>query len=129
MPFEEKTKMILIEDEEIFVKLLNLSNAIIILIAEKPVALGTICLATPALNLKGMKYGDSVALFGGKFEFFARAIAERTAAETGKMVLVSIALNEKYQADQNNLLKIMNTILEFDNIQRFSTDYSENVRT
>ena len=124
MPFEEKTKMILIEDEEIFVKLLNLSNAVIIFIAEQPISLGTICLATPALNLEGMKRGESVALFGGKFEFFARAIAERTAAETGKMVLVSVALNEKYEADQQNLLKIMTTILEYFHIQGSSTDYS-----
>ncbi len=116
MPFEEETKVILIEDEKIFVKLLNLSNAVIILITEKPVSLGTICLATPALNLEGMNRGESIALFGGKFEFFARAIAERTAAETGKMVLVSIALNEKYEADKHNLLKIMTTILEFGNI-------------
>lgn len=118
------TKMIRIEDEEIYVKLLNLSNAVIILITEKPVALGTICLATPALNLEGMKHSESVALFGGKFEFFARAIAERTAAETGKMVLVSVTLNEKYQTDQHTLLKIMTTILESGNIQQSSTDHS-----
>ena len=125
MPFDEKTKVILIENDEILVKLLQFSNAVIILITEKPVALGTICFATPSLNLEGMEYGESVALFGGRFDFFARALAERTAAETGKMVLVSVALNDKFLEDQQNLLKIMNAILENEVIQRYSTGDSE----
>jgi len=112
--FEEETKVIRIKNEEILIKLLYLSNAVIIFITERPVAIGTICLATPAISLGGLGRGESLALFGGRFDLFARAIAEKISAETGKIVLASVALNEKFLEDQYNLSKIIKAILEIE---------------
>ena len=112
MSFTEETKVVRVNNAEILIKILQLSNAIIILITEHPTALGTICLATPSINIEGIRRGEALSLFGGRFDFFTRVIAERLSAETGKMTLVSVALNEKYQDDQDTLLRIINVIVE-----------------
>jgi len=111
MSFTEETKIVHINNAEILIKVLHLSNAVIVLITEHPTALGTICLATPSINIDGIRRGESLSLFGGRFDFFTRVIAERLSAETGKMILVSVALNEKYQDDRDSLSRIINVIL------------------
>jgi len=112
MSFTEETKVVPVNNAEILIKVLHLSNAVIVLITEQPTALGTICLATPSINIDGIRRGESLSLFGGRFDFFTQVIAERLSAETGKMTLVSVALNEKYQNDQDTLSKIINMIVE-----------------
>jgi hypothetical protein len=110
--FAEETKTICIKNKKILIKLLHLSNAVIILITETPIALGTVCLATPSLDIDTMGRGESLNLIGGKLDIFSRVIAERMASETGKMVLVSVALDERYQEDQDALSNILSQIIE-----------------
>ena len=114
MSFKDETKSIVINNEEILIKRVYLSNAVIIFITEKPAALGTICLAAPTTDQEGVRRGESLSILGGKFDFVAKAIAERLTIDTGKIVMVSVALSEKFLENQSMLSKIIGTIREID---------------
>jgi hypothetical protein len=71
-----------------------LENAIVAFFFETKLRLGTLAIAMP--GLREVAAGRSSVLLGGRYMMTTRALAERLAAKTGKMSLVSLftELNE-----------------------------------
>jgi len=70
------------------VNLLQLENAVVAFMFEERVRMGTIAIAMPGTG--EVAVGRSSVLVGGKYLMTTRALAERLAAKTGKMALVSL---------------------------------------
>lgn len=66
----------------------NLENAVLALFYEEKMRLGTVAFAMP--GLAEMRAGRSSVLLGAKYLIATRSLAERIAARTGKMSLVSL---------------------------------------
>jgi len=70
------------------VNLLQLENAVVAFMFEERMRLGTVAIAMPGTG--EVAVGRSSVLVGGKYLMTTRALAERLAAKTGKIALVSL---------------------------------------
>jgi hypothetical protein len=70
------------------VNLLELDNAVVALMFEERMRLGTVAIAMPGTG--EVAVGRSSVLVGGKYLMTTRALAERLAAKTRKIALVSL---------------------------------------
>jgi hypothetical protein len=70
------------------VNLLQLENAVVAFMFEERKRMGTVAIAMPGTG--EVAVGRSSVLVGGKYLMTTRALAERLAAKTGKMAIVSL---------------------------------------
>ena len=67
---------------------LQLENAVVAFLFEERMRMGTVAIAMPGTG--EVAVGRSSVLVGGKYMMTTRALAERLAAKTGKIALVSL---------------------------------------
>jgi hypothetical protein len=70
------------------VNLVQLENAVVAFMFEERMRMGTVAIAMPGTG--EVAVGRSSVLVGGKYLMTTRALAERLAAKTGKIALVSL---------------------------------------
>jgi hypothetical protein len=70
------------------VNLVQLENAVVAFMFEDRMRMGTVAIAMPGTG--EVAVGRSSVLVGGKYLMTTRALAERLAAKTGKIALVSL---------------------------------------
>jgi hypothetical protein len=70
------------------VNLAQLENAVVAFMFEERMRMGTVAIAMPGTG--EVAVGRSSVLVGGKYLMTTRALAERLAAKTGKIALVSL---------------------------------------
>jgi hypothetical protein len=77
------------EDSRVFkMNLIPLDNAIVIFLFEEQMRLGTVAIAMPGTG--EVVGGRSSVLVGGKYMMCARVLAEKLAAKSGKIAVVSL---------------------------------------
>jgi ribosomal protein L30E len=70
------------------VNMVQLENAVVAFMFEERMRMGTVAIAMPGTG--EVAVGRSSVLVGGKYLMTTRALAERLAAKTGKIALVSL---------------------------------------
>ena len=92
-------------------RIIELKNSYIVLLSEGVENLGTLAVSIPA-RLKISKLPLSSVLLGERNRMVARLIAERLAALTGKLVLVSVFIRTLDEAKAGHLfIKLLEKIL------------------
>jgi len=71
--------------------LMELENAVFILLFDNGEKLGTLAFAMPRIGMEGA--GISSILVGAKYHLLSRTLAERAAAKFEKMALVSVNIS------------------------------------
>ncbi len=88
------------------VNLLHLDNAVVAFMFEERMRMGTVAIAMPGTG--EVAVGRSSVLVGGKYMMTSRALAERLAAKTGKIALVSLFT----ELDETEALRMYAKLLE-----------------
>jgi hypothetical protein len=88
------------------VNLLQLDNAVVAFMFEERMRMGTVAIAMPGTG--EVAVGRSSVLVGGKYMMTTRALAERLAAKTGKIALVSLFT----ELDETEALRMYAKLLE-----------------
>ncbi len=88
------------------VNLLQLDNAVVAFMFEERMRMGTVAIAMPGTG--EVAVGRSSVLVGGKYMMTTRALAERLAAKTGKIALVSLFT----ELDETEALRMYAKVLE-----------------
>lgn len=85
---------------------LQLENAVVAFLFEDRVRLGTVAIAMP--GLREVAAGRSSVLVGAKYVMVSRALAEKLAAKSGRMAIVSLFT----ELDEAEALRIYTRLLE-----------------
>ena len=85
---------------------LQLDNAVVAFFFEERMRMGTVAIAMP--GIEEVAVGRSSVLVGGKYMMTTRALAERLAAKTHKMALVSLFT----ELDETEALRIYAKLLD-----------------
>jgi len=88
------------------VNLVQLENAVVAFMFEERMRMGTVAIAMPGTG--EVAVGRSSVLVGGKYLMTTRALAERLAAKTGKIALVSLFT----ELDETEALRIYAKLLD-----------------
>jgi len=95
----------------------QLENAVIAFLFEDRMRLGTLAIAMP--GLREVAAGRSSVLIGGKYLMTSRALAEKLAARSGRIALVSLFT----ELDEGEALRIYTKLM--DKIQVAALDLNE----
>jgi len=88
------------------VSLVQLENAVVAFMFEERMRMGTVAIAMPGTG--EVAVGRSSVLVGGKYLMTTRALAERLAAKSGKIALVSLFT----ELDETEALRIYAKLLD-----------------
>ncbi len=108
--FEEKIEK---EDVSIYAFVVEISNALIVLLTDREYRTGTIAIAVPIrVSDRGPVSSSTLTVFGTKYEFLTRALAERVAHNSQKMTFLSL----NFSGNKENLapvaFEVINKILQ-----------------
>ena len=95
----------------------QLENAVIAFLFENRMRLGTLAIAMP--GLREVAAGRSSVLIGGRYLMTSRALAEKLAAKSGRIALVSLFT----ELDEAEALRVYTKLL--DKIQVAAADLNE----
>jgi hypothetical protein len=84
----------------------QLENAVVAFLFEERMRLGTVAIAMP--GLREVAAGRSSVLIGGKYLMTSRALAEKLAAKSGRIALLSLFT----ELDEAEALRIYTKLLE-----------------
>ena len=83
------------EDKSLTLHISELENGLLLIISDKGPRIGTIAVGTPGISMKKQASTSSVPIvFGIRNELFSRAIAERVAHISKKIVIASVFLSD-----------------------------------
>jgi hypothetical protein len=88
------------------INLFQLENAVVAFFFEERVRMGTVAIAMPGTG--EVAVGRSSVLVGGRYMMTTRALAERLAAKTGKIALVSLFT----ELDETEALRVYAKLLD-----------------
>ncbi len=85
--------------------ILDLENAVLVLFHDGTNRIGTLAFAMPGTG--HMRASTSSVLLGGRYMVCSRALAERVAAKSGKMSLVSVATSLEENEALRTFIKLI----------------------
>jgi hypothetical protein len=94
----------------------ELENAVVAFLFEDRMRLGTVAVAMPGLS--EIAAGRSSVLIGGKYLMTSRALAEKLAAKSGRIALVSLFT----ELDEAEALRTYTKLLEQVHVSKPTTD-------
>jgi hypothetical protein len=102
---------------------MQLENAVVAFLFEDRVRLGTVAIAMP--GLREVAAGRSSVLVGAKYVMVSRALAEKLAAKSGRIAIVSLFT----ELDEAEALRIYTRLLEKIQLTQPATNHAGGVTT